>query len=231
MKFELVNHSYNYSRLLAYQLSSLILYNKGHDLTYSMYVEHRDIPTWDCIDYFKPLMPDNVKMQVYSMELGLLKNRAIGRNISAKTTNADWVWFTDTDYCFNDQTWDMLTSELKDSTAEFVWPKRIWETSWDTGDQLMAEMTSPMVGAVHMRHVVEKRMRRGIGGVQIARGDVVRETGYCPSYSGPCDDWNFRSDVHFRRQFSRMKEVDLWHVIRIRHRDKGYGAPNLEVNN
>ena len=226
MIFEIVNHTYKYSRLLAYQLSLLAMNHKGQELVYSVFFDPADKSTVECIKYFREWMPKNVLLRSFEMEVGLLRNRAIGRNICAKTTKADWVWFTDTDYCFNDRCWEMLTEAVKDTSADLVWPGIIRETDWSTGQRLIESMKKWEVKPVYTENTVDKRMSRAIGGVQIARGSVVRETGYCPHYTGPSDDWNFRSDISFRRNFKRIKPISLWHAVRIRHEQKGYAQEN-----
>ena len=134
------------------------------------------------------------------------------------------MWFADTDYLFNDTCWQDLMTQVSNIEADFVWPNPIWETDWPTGDLLVSQMDFPTVKQVTIDLAVRTRMGRGIGGIQIARGDTVRKIGYCPDFKvGPCDNWNFRGDIGFLRQFEKKQSVALNHVIRIRHSQKGYG--------
>jgi hypothetical protein len=231
MIFEVVNHTYRYHRLLAYQLSSFIMNPPVlHNVVYTVFYDAEDTPTVDTVNHFEPLMPSTVDMVKNEMHVDYLRNRAIGRNIAAKATAADWVWFTDTDYCFGHEVWNRLALLVENTSSQFLWPSYIYETDWAYGDELIGSMATPQVKGVEYMVVPQVRMRRGIGGIQIAKGDRVREIGYCPSYEGPRKDWDFSSDVRFRRQFKdgERSEINLRNVCRIRHSQKGYRQENRD---
>jgi hypothetical protein len=229
VKFEIVNHSHNYPRLLAWQLSSLILYPpKGHEVTYTLYSDPDDEATRNTVDFFVPKLPAEVRLAQQSQKLPYLRNRAVGRNEAARATTADWVWFTDTDYLFLNKCWDDLATRVAAKPAlRFVWPALILETDWPTGDRMIAQMDKLAVRNVLLTGIPGKRMPRAIGGIQIAHGPTVREIGYCPEITGPRDEWLFRSDVQFRHHpaLNPRDDVALGYALRIRHSKRGYGMP------
>ncbi len=226
MKVEIVNHTHRYARLLGWQLSSLVRHHAGHDLTYTVYYDPLDAETVRTLAFFTPLIPKNVKMQLRERPISVLRNRAVGRNEAAEATEADWIWFTDTDYMFIDRCWEMLAEETKTTTAQLVWPSSIWETDWPTGDRLIREMNTLAPMNFLFSDTYQKRMHKAIGGIQIVRGDYARDFGYCPDYQGERDEWDFRSDVRFRHRVRKLKEINLWHTVRIRHSQRGYGQPD-----
>jgi hypothetical protein len=235
MRIEIVNHTHKYPRLLAYQLSSLILHPTEHEVYYSVFYDPQDdFATETVLNNYQPRMPRNVRILRERMMVRFIRNRAIGRNTVAKRTNADWVWFTDTDYVFGEDCLNLLPERAAAANAEFVWPGEIMETDWDDGDAAISEVEDlTKLYSVDPAKTYAKKMRRGIGGVQIAHGPTVRRLGYCPDFpqkSSP--DWLFKSDVQFRRQFETKKEIAVPNVLRIRHSKKGYGtAAATEVMN
>ena len=236
MKFEIVTHNHNYPRLLAWQLSSLVLHPPvGHQIKYSLWCEPEDAPLRGVINYFQTKLPSNVLLETNTVEAGLLRNRAHGRNLSALKTDADWVWFTDTDYMFLRNCWsDLYQQLLGKSDIRFAAPLEIYETDWPTGDQMIAEMVEPAVRDVDLFNIPKVNKHIAIGGLQIAHGPTVREIGYCGWLSGPREQWDFRSDIRFRRQeeMNPKLEVKLDAVLRIRHSQRGYGQTDWkEVRN
>jgi len=54
MKLEIVVHCWRYSRMLAYQLSSLVLFPpKDVEVALRVFGTYADIPTMNMIDYFR----------------------------------------------------------------------------------------------------------------------------------------------------------------------------------
>jgi hypothetical protein len=232
MTFEVVTHNHNYPRLLAYQLSSLVLYPPmRHNIQYTLYCNDEDVAVLDTARFFVPYFPPPISLEIRSLPVPLLRNRAIGRNDAAKRTEAEWVWFADTDYMFLRTCWHDLSAQLSERPAtRFAAPLTILETDWPTGDALIAKMASPALLDVDLRAVSQVRKKVAIGGLQIAHGPTVRQIGYCPELNGPRDKWDFRSDIRFRRQSAMFPqlEVSLDAVLRIRHSQRGYQQDNWE---
>ena len=92
MKFLIVNHCHLYGRLLAYQLSSMILHAPSHhQFDYILFHAPGDRTVLDVYDFYKSSMPKHVNLHKQVQPLQYLKNRAIGRNDAAKTNTADWL--------------------------------------------------------------------------------------------------------------------------------------------
>lgn len=236
MRVEIVNHCHRYWRLLAYQLSSLVLHPpEAVEMTYTLHCATReqDPSVHEVVEFFRPELQKMLELRVETSEPGLLRNRAYGRTQSALTSTADWVWFADTDYAFVDRVWEDLAQaadKAEASGVKFLFPHVIRETDWPTGQRLIDEMSVLAVRPVPSTYIPEVRKSVAIGGLQIAHGPTVRRIGYCPEMAakGPSDEWNFRSDMRFRRHpdLQPQRTVHLRNVIRIRHPNRGYGMPN-----
>jgi hypothetical protein len=237
MKFEIVNHCYRYGRLLAYQLSSLVLYPppRGHSLTYTLCYDPDDKPVADTLEFFAERLLQRTRLNLHPLSPGLIRNRAWGRNRAARLTKADWVWFADTDYFFGEMVWPDLINVIESGRigdATFLAPLRIWETDWPTGDQLIRDMDTLDVRDVDAEGLKCAPVRKSvaIGGLQIAYGTSVRRIGYAPEIAkrGESLEWDFKSDIRFRNhpEMSSKAEVYLRDLVRIRHTNKGYGQAN-----
>ena len=166
-----------------------------------------------------------------------LCRRAIGRNLVALQTQADWVWFTDTDYLFGPGCLDNLAAQLTLLPAEInlVYPRRAIVTSHEAGDRLIAQVTSPAIHPIVLTDFTEtKKYNRAIGGIQIARGDVCREKGYLdgnPKWQQPAAQWmRTHEDRHFRASLGTAgKPLDVPQVYRIRHSLRGRFDVGVEL--
>lgn len=228
MKLEIVNHVHNYSRCLAYQLSSLILYPpKTVDLTYYLYHTTDDAETLAVIDYFRPKMLCNFITR--SQDIDVLRNRAAGRNEVAQSSKADWIWFTDTDHLFRHDCLDKL-HEILDvrwgdppKEIDLCFPQRVQVTHQPIGDALIAEMVQPMIRDVPEDAFWSYRMGVAIGGIQIATREVCNRVGYVPWMKDErAANWNFCSDKRFRYQVAIRHSINLPNICRIRHGVRGY---------
>lgn len=236
MVFEVVNHVHGegYARLLAYQLSSLVLFPPAaiHQVIYTLCVNTEDKHTADTIEFFANQIPTNIVLKFILQPIEELRQRAIGRNRAAVETVADWVWFCDTDYIFGRDLWAHLADEAAkadDQIVPFIWPKTIRQTDWPTGDRLIMEMTTPGVKDISDEPTIAVQMHRAIGGLQIINGMAIKREGYCSFMNSPSGNWNFRSDSRIRRRFPTKTSIELPQLIRIRHSRKGYFGQSLLV--
>ena len=233
MKLDIVTHSHNYSRCLAYQLSSLVLFPpKTVDVTFYLYHTPDDQAALNTIEHFKGKMP--CEFVTRSPELGYLYNRAIGRNEVAQATNADWVWFTDADYLFRRDCLDDLNHVVNRRFGEnpevnMVHPLNVLVSEQDVGDRYIAEMNQPEVKDIVESDFSAMQMLRGIGGIQIAPGKTCREVGYVPWMKKKLTNWNFHSDMRFRRSCVVRHSIDLCHIYRLRHSIRGYSHPGAAL--
>jgi hypothetical protein len=228
MRLDIVNHSHNYSRCLIYQLSSLVLFPpKTTDLRYYLFHTADDTDTLAVIDHFKPLMP--CEFVTIPQDIGVLRNRAAGRNQIAKSTTADWVWFTDTDYLFRKDCLDKLGSIVDQrwghppKEIDICFPRRVLVTHQEEGDRLINAVDQVAVFDVPDKSLWPYKMGVAIGGIQIASGSTCRNGGYVPGMAHEkSNTWNFCSDKRFRYQVQIRHSIDLPNVCRIRHLTRGY---------
>jgi hypothetical protein len=232
MDFQIVVHCNRYGRLLAYQLSSLILHNpENHNIKYTLFWDRRDGYVRDVVEYFSPILSSNgITFDSQNQGIGLLRNRGYGRNLAAKSNTADWVWFADCDYTFNTPVWyDLERGSNENPGARFIKPRYVRETSWEKGDELIQQMDELAVRQSPVMSVALEYKPIAIGGIQIAFGETLRSCGYCPWIKPRRKrNWDFRSDIYFRKQpeMQNVAEVNLDGLVRIRHTNKGYGQRN-----
>ncbi|MHB1456718.1 MAG: glycosyltransferase family 2 protein [Armatimonadota bacterium] len=229
MKLEIVCHCWNYSRMLMYQLSSIALYPPQKvQLTMTVFYNEEDKQTCRVLDYFKSLKIDNVIWNWKQLDQPHLFRRAIGRNIAALETKADWVFFTDCDYVFRDGCLDSISQlqELKD--VPLVFPGSVNSSAHIKPDAEIFTKADDLSGPIDINpnDFGPVPCDRAIGGIQIAKGDIVRQIGYCK------DDARFmkpmprfqrcREDVVFRKLIgSEGMPIDIPNIYRIRHKEKG----------
>src|SRR3954453_6873222 len=102
MDFEVVTHCVHYAKLLSFQLSSLVLHppSEGHRVKYTLCYTAGDAATEAMVRFFDRSNVPGITWNWQNMRREALNRRTIGRNAAALATKADWVWFTDADYCF-----------------------------------------------------------------------------------------------------------------------------------
>lgn len=239
MHLEIVSHCWNYASLLNYQLSSLVLYAPSNvKITMTVFYSESDLMTERVLNYFGDFDPPNVNWNWQNLEVPNLMRRAIGRNMAAMESSADWIWFADADMCFRESCLDslaeILTGEALSEDTSLVYPKHIHiSRSHSAGDDAIeAVRGTPQVADIATADYVPKRYRRAIGGVQIVRGDVARAHGYCSNirrYMRPAHEWQAtREDVAFRRQLgTRGVAISVPNITRIRHSTRGQDEPGV----
>ena len=232
MKIEFVTHCLNYSRLLAYQLTSFakatILFPLEVFVTIC-YTEE-DKLTREVVRYFTnlPNLPmTNLNWKLMPMSRERLCRRAIGRNVAALQTKADWIWFVDCDYCFGNKMFEALGTTLDNVPQKnvLVFPQTILSCSKKFGVSLIEEACGELprfTSLLPLWAFTEQTIRRAIGGLQIVRGDWALVHGYCKNYKKyqePSLEWapNF-DDVQFRLDVGNDGyKISLPEVYRIRH--------------
>lgn len=229
MNLEIVSHCWNYSRLLTYQLSSLVLQPPQQVSTIvTVFFCEEDDRTQKVLDYFGGLRIPNIRWNWWALDRPQLMRRAIGRNLAALRSTADWVWFADADMCFGQGSLDRLRDEVARPQAPLVFPRQVQlsRTEADGDAYIEAAGDSPRLLELRAADFVGVRYNRAIGGVQISRGDVVRSIGYCKNhrhYQKPSEVWRRATeDVTFRKTFDREgSPVDVPEVYRIMHSLRG----------
>jgi hypothetical protein len=227
MQVEIVTHCWNYSRLLTYQLSSLLLYPPKVETLVTVFAAKGDQDTINVVEGFRKL---GVNARLWILPKPNLLNRAIGRNLAAQDTEAGVVWFTDADYLFRTGALDALASGV----GKKLYRPRSVEIHFNhaTGDDYIDRITEIKPYDVDPKDFEKQRLSRAIGGVQIVSGDTARRYGYLPaseSHQAEYHEKHFkqsRSDRAYRNELQE-KGVDtsgkllIPGVYRIRHSESG----------
>jgi len=245
MKIELVSHCYaknlpHFAACLCFQASSILKDQpKNCEVELGVWTTMDDMLTIDVAAYFQEIFDEtaNIKLEINTLEPEKLWKRCIGRNLAAKYTDADIVWFTDVDHCFQDGIFDSIAEMVNQkrwpywgpdpngglstycpSRARMIYPKRIMiQESHEVGDARLAGVISMIYGNNHRDAMLDKsefvqmKYNRAIGGVQIVEGDYAREHGYLDNtkWQSPVDTPfpSFRDDVKYRKQCKQRGEV------------------------
>jgi hypothetical protein len=224
MKFEIVSHCVNYSRFATYQLSSLFLYppSSAHGVTYTFCYAEDDERARALVTFFSGLQRQNIRWNWVPLPRDRANRRAFGRNAAALATEADWIWFIDADYCLGPGCLDALAAIVSACAGPLVFPRTVRATSHEDGEALIERLEEPRIAHLPFdRFSVEQEFSRAIGGVQIARGEAVRRTGYSPERAHRrAKTWKRPvEDVLFRKTLGTPGvPIDLPEVYRIRHR-------------
>ena len=238
-QLEIVTHCYCppnipwYAEHLRWQFASLCLH-RLEEVVWSVCYTPSDIATVRSLEIClaKNKVNHAVKILPISLEPASLFRRAIGRNIRAKATRADVVWFTDVDYSFGPDCLDVAVVRLNECEREenLIFPAHTW-ISIDHGigqnmvKQHMQE-ACPLV-TQYKAWFKLRANRTAIGGIQIVLGDYCREHGYLDGtkWVNPVSvDEGFRQcvcDKRFRRQVGDSVRVEIPNVYRIRHTEDG----------
>lgn len=229
LSLEVVSHCWNYSHLLVYQLSSLVLFPpKKLDVTMTVFYSEEDTDTVRLLGFFATRSVPGVTWSWQPLPKQQLFRRGIGRNQAALQTKADWVWFTDCDLMFRDGCLDTLAERLQGRTDALVFPReeRTTDLLAEDNPMLRAGAGEPGVLDIDTTSFISRHPSKATGPLQIAHGDVCRVTGYCRNiglYQQPTERFaKCHEDRAFRWLLRTQGEpVDVPGVYRIRHIVKG----------
>lgn len=232
---EIVSHCYNsdevpiYSSLAQLQFSSLLLNPPSIDTTISVCYTSEDQLTVEVINWFRYEIR-NIKtlhLKDFCLPKEKLFRRAIGRNIVAKSSSADVIWFVDCDYLFRFTcTLSLAHYYCLKSDCNMVYPEAVnINITHGLGDGYIERASKylPYIIQIDPDHFTSKKQRKAIGGIQVVRGDYCREHGYLDGtrWMNPVNtNKGFRSckcDVPFRKQVGKSEAVDIPGVYRVRH--------------
>lgn len=238
MRLEIVSHCWRYSRLLRYQLSSLFLHPPQRVAVTAIVFcasPEEDPETARVLDFFCARSTASVAVRPWTLDRRLLFRRAIGRNLAARSTTADVVWFADCDMAFGDGALDSLDGVLCERDELLFFPREIWIHRTHALGDLAIQRAEQVGGLIDVHHGDFERIGYGcaIGGVQIVPADVARRNGYCPHppWQFPADRWQqAREDVVFRRVLGTPgTPIDVPNVFRLRHSQNGRSTENVRL--
>ena len=231
LHLEIVSHCWRYGHLLTYQLSSLVNHPTDKlDVTMTVYYCPEDEATVRVLRFFADLELPGIVWSWRALPKERLFRRSIGRNLAAKGTRADWVWFTDADVVFHERCLDTLADLLQGRDEALVHPETAFGTPLlpEDHDILRTGRGAPALREIPRRVFARRRgpATRAKGPYQITHGDVARACGYCESirlYQRPAKRWRkAHEDGAFRWLIGTLGHpIHLPGVCQIRHLAKG----------
>jgi hypothetical protein len=238
---EIVSHCWGYANMLTYQLSSFVNYPPTKlNLTITVFYSEEDTKTKAALEYFSQLVVPNVTWNFHALSKGKLFRRGIGRNMAARSTKADWIWFTDCDIIFHQHCLDSLADSLQGETGLLFFPEeeKITEMLKDD-DPLLATDAQPQVIDINTEHFSlyerDESRDKARGPFQIVHADVARAIGYCEKLSmfqTESERWRKTyEDTAFRWLLGtdgEPKKIDG--VFHIHHVTKGRYAENSQLS-
>ena len=231
LHLEIVSHCWRYGHFLTYQLSSLVKYRTDKlDVTMTVFHAPGDAAVTPVLDYFADIDVPGVTWNWQELNKGELFRRGIGRNVAAKSTDADWIWFTDCDILFHEGCLDALADALQGRDDALVFPRIGLGTRLLPDDDPILERGrgGPAILEIPLEEFTPYGGERdkAKGPHQITHGDIARACGYCESiglYQKPADRWRKTfEDRAFRWLIgTHGTPLDLPAVCQIRHIAKG----------
>jgi len=231
-----VSHCYamehgHFARAMMLQAASLASYEGPHQIIYGLCYSSND---WITTNKMTEIIswPPSIELLLSPMPVKMLGKRCNGRNLLAKITSADVVWFTDVDHLFTAECVNALLAMDWPGDVSLRYPGLIQiSRDHETGDRTMNQHAAsfPHTFKIDSGDYVDKKYNRAIGGVQIVSGQYAREHGYLDgtSWIGPCEKpfRSFKDDIAFRdrcKQHGRAERIDLPGIYRVRHLTTSY---------
>ena len=173
---EIVTHCWRFSRVLNYQLGSLVLHSTAPaDVLITVFYAPDDRPTLDVIDFFR----DMLQLRPWPLHKSQLLRRAIGRNLAAESTSAGVVWFCDADYYFGPRCLATLPAVPMEEGMIYFPRQQLISKTHELGDQYARRPTTPGIYTIDPDDFQPEKIRKAIGGLQIVTGETARRHGYC----------------------------------------------------
>ena len=218
----------SYATLLRYQLSSLVFHRPQHEVRVTVCCMEEDQAVGRVLDDF--LSDSRINLQVLHLTRVQISRRTIGRNMVAKASQAELIWFADCDYVFGPGCLDGLVAAWNalDEWTPLLYPVSYWaHRDHETGDRAVVDackLTHPLL-AIDPTEFVLARYIKAIGGIQICPGSFCRVHGYLadsPRNHRPLDKplSSTREDVAFRSfclQHGPSVGLKFPNLYRLRH--------------
>jgi hypothetical protein len=231
LSLEIVCHCWRYGHYLTYQLSSLVNHRTDKlDITMTVYHAAGDEAVTRVLDFFQDIDVPGVTWNWQVLPKEQLFRRSIGRNLAAKSTTADWIWFTDCDIIFHENCLDTLADELQGRDDPLVFPRfGLGTTLLEEDDEILSRgREGPALLEIPLEDFVPYLGERSKakGPYQITHGDVARACGYCDSirlYQKPSERWRKTYEDRAYRWLmgTHGTALDVPGACQIRHVVKG----------
>lgn len=240
---ELIVHAYAekldcFAKLLTMQLSSLAVWPcQRARVIYSVCWTASDKLVYDTINAMAKRFESStgpyereVEINSFPMDKEMLFRRAIGRNLLARQSKADVVWFTDCDYAIGDGCLDGLADAYQAGfPAKLVFPKTLQiHKSHRIGDELLRSVVPGELYLPDLSQFIHRREKFAIGGLQIVSGDTARSVGYCDGtiwIKPVSEEGGFRNtteDRVYRAILGESKPIEIPGLYRLRHSESAF---------
>jgi len=236
-KLEIVSHCWGYSNMLTYQLSSFVNHPPTKcALTVTVFYAKEDVKSQAVLDFFNKKTVENVTWNFQALSKGKLFRRGIGRNMAARTTSADWLWFTDCDIIFHENCLDSLAEQLQGKQESLYYPRQERTTEMLAQDDPMLRQDSePQLVDIDSDGFSLHSRDKAKGAFQIVHGDVARAIGYCEKlkmFQTEDDRWRKTyEDTAFKWLISSEGiPLEIDGVFQIRHVQKGRYTKDSNVS-
>jgi len=223
--------------MLKWQLASLFLnppkLSKVHHTTCVAFTDEITFGIWKLFRDLGEI--NNVKLELVPMKKSDLFRRAIGRNLVAKTSECDVVWFADCDYFYGDNCIDSLSEQVTEDDTLYYPGSQFISFSHTTGDRLIEYgrgLTLPEPTNALREEFIPKSMGKAIGGLQIVTGNTSRSRGYLDNtkWMKPVDPslgfQDTKCDIAYRKSINNEKKIEIPNLFRIRHSITGLEIAN-----
>ena len=227
LSLEIVSHCWRYGHYLTYQRSSLVNHRTEKlDITMTVFHVADDEAVTSVLDYFGSIEVPGVTWIWQPLPKEQLFRRSIGRNLAAKNTRADWIWFTDADIIFHENCLDTLADLLQGRDDALVHPVIGLGTKLlpDDHEILQQGRQGPAVLEIPLEEFSPYGgpRKKAKGPHQITHGDIARACGYCESighYQKPAERWmKTYEDRAFRWLIgTHGTPLEIPNVCQIRH--------------
>jgi hypothetical protein len=233
LELEIVSHCWRYHHLLVYQLSSLVLHPPSEvNVTMTVFHTPVDEGTVRLLERVGRESPRGVRWNWQALEPTRLFRRSLGRNLAARATKADWIWFTDCDLIFHQGALDGAARALSGRAEYLLFPRTHGITDLLDPDHPLLQAGRDASGPIDIdptQGFVPEVRKKATGAFQIVRGDVARAAGFCgtiPFYQKPVPRWRRTHDDRVFRWLlgTQGEPIDVPGLYRIRHAAKGRKA-------
>ena len=228
LSLEIVSHCWNYSHLMAYNLSAYVNYPPVNiDVTVTVFYSPEDSATVDMLNFFAGINVPGVTWNWQKLPTDQLLRRAIGRNKAALNTQADWIWYIDCDLIFHKGCLDSLATTLLQRKDALLFPKFENVTSLLKDENpILHNANKPKLVDIDTKAFQSNDITRAVGAYQITHGDIARACGYCNNisvYQTPEAHWRKTYEDRTYRWLIRTQgiAIEIPAIYRIRHRSKG----------
>jgi len=236
---EIATHCYRYSRLLCYQLSSLLLNPPAIPTQITVFTSQCDTDTRKTAEYFIDL---GLNVHIWTQERVHLFRRSIGRNLAGRDTEASVLWYTDCDYWFGRGCIDSLATCVEQDRLFAPSSLRI-HLDHQIGDSYIDKLSlgRPRLVDIDRNDFEDRHVGKAIGGVQIVNGRTANKHGYLESwrrgrYQKPSPDTGFQRcmmDSQYRKMLYQhgvtQCHIDIPNLYRLRHSKNGRDEVGLSL--